>query len=220
MSGCFASAVSSAVRAAACSCCACWSSASAVFSSARACSTACALPRSVSRRACCAFACSCSVLACARTSASASISASSAVSSASVSSASGSASGSSQPMVSAVERSAATSSPHLFSSAAASSLSRFCSARYFPVRKIWRKIALRSSVWASSRRRNSPCAIMAMRENCARSTPMTSVTAAVTSRVFVMTRPSGIVSSASAFCTVVPVPRVFGRVYSGLRRTV
>ena len=54
----------------------------------------------------------------------------------------------------------------------------------------------------------------------ARSTPMTSVTAAVTSRVFVMTRPSGIVSSASAFCTVVPVPRVFGRVYSGLRRTV
>ena len=61
---------------------------------------------------------------------------------------------------------------------------------------------------------------MAMRENCARSTPMTSVTAAVTSRVFVTMRPSGIVSSASAFCTVVPAPRVFGRVYSGLRRTV
>ena len=33
-----------------------------------------------------------------------------------------------------------------------------------------------------------------------------SVTAAVTSRALVMMRPSGSVSSASAFCTVVPVP--------------
>ena len=61
---------------------------------------------------------------------------------------------------------------------------------------------------------------MATCVNWSRSMPMIPHTAFVTSRVFVTTRPSGYVSTASAFCVVVPPPRFAGRSYSGLRRTV
>ena len=81
-------------------------------------------------------------------------------------------------------------------------------------------MALRSSVEASSSLRKSPWAIMAMRQNWLRSRPMISAILAVTSLVLVTTPPSGRVSSASAFCMVVPPPRLAGRSYSGLRRTV
>ena len=62
---------------------------------------------------------------------------------------------------------------------------------------------------------------MAIWENWLRSSPKSSVTAAVTSFQRVRGwRSSGKRKSASAFCTVKPVPRSLGRSYSGARRTV
>ena len=116
-------------------------------------------------------------------------------------------------------RLALTSSCPRFSSSDIS-LSLSCSCWNGCVWKILRNIFLRSSVDASSSFRKSPCAIIAICVNWSRSIPIMSMTARLTSFCFEITRPSGYVICASAFASVKPSPRFFGRLYSGLRFTV
>ena len=92
-------------------------------------------------------------------------------------------------------------------------------ARYGLVWKISRKILLRSSVFENRSFIKSPCASIAIWVNCPRSSPISAVTAFVTSFAFVTgSLSSGNSSTASALCSVMPSPLSFGRMYSGFLR--
>ena len=90
---------------------------------------------------------------------------------------------------------------------------------YGLVPKISRNMIPRSSVLPERSLEKLPWASMAICENCSRLRPSSVSISWVTALSPVITRPSGMFSSASGFSFVSPSPLCFARMYSGLRRT-